>query len=69
MPAPGWLRGRTLSDLSRDFSAAVITAMPIPQGMAYAPLAGLPPRYGLYLPKRFAPPAKVSSSSLSGRPS
>jgi sulfate permease, SulP family len=49
VPAFGWLRSYTRDDLSRDFSAAVvITAMLVPQGMAYALLAGLPPRYGLY---------------------
>lgn len=49
MPAYGWLRVYRRSDLTRDFSAAlVITAMLVPQGMAYALLAGLPPRYGLY---------------------
>lgn len=49
VPAYGWLRVYRRSDLTRDFSAAlVITAMLVPQGMAYALLAGLPPRYGLY---------------------
>lgn len=49
IPAYGWLRVYRRSDLTRDFTAAlVITAMLVPQGMAYALLAGLPPRYGLY---------------------
>ncbi|HSL00564.1 MAG TPA: sulfate permease [Rubrobacteraceae bacterium] len=49
LPAYGWLRGYTRGDLSRDFSAAlVITVMVVPQSMAYAMLAGLPPIYGLY---------------------
>ena len=49
LPAYGWLRGYTRGDLSRDLSAAlVITVMVVPQGMAYAMLAGLPPIYGLY---------------------
>ncbi len=48
-PAYGWLRSYDRSDLSKDFSAAlIITAMLVPQGMAYALLAGLPPSYGLY---------------------
>ncbi|MDP8940621.1 MAG: sulfate permease [Actinomycetota bacterium] len=49
VPAAGWLRGYGREDLSRDFSAAlVITVMLVPQSMAYALLAGLPPIYGLY---------------------
>ncbi len=49
VPAYGWLRGYGWGDLSRDFSAAlVITVMLVPQSMAYALLAGLPPIYGLY---------------------
>lgn len=49
VPAVGWLRSYGRSDLSRDFSAAlVITVMLVPQSMAYALLAGLPPIYGLY---------------------
>lgn len=49
VPAAGWLRDYTREDLSRDASAAlVITVMLVPQSMAYALLAGLPPIYGLY---------------------
>ena len=49
VPAAGWLRGYGRGDLARDFSAAlVITVMLVPQSMAYALLAGLPPIYGLY---------------------
>lgn len=49
VPAYGWLKDYRRSDLWRDLSAAlVITAMLVPQGMAYALLAGLPPVYGLY---------------------
>ena len=49
VPAYGWLRGYGWDDLSQDFSAAlVITVMLVPQSMAYALLAGLPPIYGLY---------------------
>lgn len=49
VPAYGWLRRYERADLAKDFSAAlVITAMLVPQGMAYALLAGLPARYGLY---------------------
>lgn len=49
VPAYGWLRAYRREDLSRDLTAAVvITAMLVPQGMAYALLAGLPASYGLY---------------------
>ena len=49
VPAYGWLRNYKRGDLPRDLSAALtVTVMLVPQGMAYALLAGLPPIYGLY---------------------
>ncbi len=49
VPAYGWLRNYKRSDLRGDMlSALIITALLVPQGMAYALLAGLPARYGLY---------------------
>ncbi len=49
VPAYGWLRDYKRVDLSSDLSAALtVTVMLVPQGMAYALLAGLPPIYGLY---------------------
>ena len=49
IPAAGWLRRYEREDLGGDFSAGLIVAvMLIPQGMAYAMLAGLPPVVGLY---------------------
>ncbi|MGB3683077.1 MAG: solute carrier family 26 protein [Rubrobacteraceae bacterium] len=49
IPAAGWLRRYRREDLGGDFSAGLIVAvMLIPQGMAYAMLAGLPPVVGLY---------------------
>jgi len=49
LPAYGWLRNYRREDLSKDLVAAVvIAAMLVPQGMAYALLAGLPASYGLY---------------------
>lgn len=49
IPAVRWLRAYRRSDLPGDLSAGVTVAvMLIPQGMAYAMLAGLPPVYGLY---------------------
>ncbi len=48
-PAYGWLKHYKRGDLSSDLSAAlIIAAMLVPQGMAYALLAGLPASYGLY---------------------
>lgn len=49
LPAAGWLKRYTRRDLSGDIGAGLIIAvMLIPQGMAYALLAGLPPVVGLY---------------------
>lgn len=49
VPAWGWLRRYERADLPRDLTAGLIVAvMLIPQGMAYALLAGLPAIYGLY---------------------
>jgi SulP family sulfate permease len=45
----GWLRAYRRADLAGDVLAGVIVAMMmIPQGMAYALVAGLPPVAGLY---------------------
>lgn len=44
-----WLRGYSRQDLRGDLSAGLtVGVMLIPQGMAYAVLAGVPPIYGLY---------------------
>ncbi|SUZ33116.1 putative sulfate transporter [Roseibaca ekhonensis] len=49
LPILTWLPGYTRNDLTNDaIAAAVVTIMLIPQGMAYAMLAGLPPQAGLY---------------------
>lgn len=49
VPAAGWLRRYRREDFGGDLSAGLIVAvMLIPQGMAYAMLAGLPPVVGLY---------------------
>lgn len=49
IPAIGWLKDYKLSNLKSDLAAGTIVAiMLIPQGMAYAMLAGLPPVMGLY---------------------
>ena len=49
LPAAGWLRRYRREDLGGDLSAGLTVAvMLVPQGMAYAALAGLPPVAGLY---------------------
>ena len=49
LPILSWLPGYSRADLTNDaIAAAVVTIMLIPQGMAYAMLAGLPPQAGLY---------------------
>jgi len=49
IPAFEWLLGYQKNDLKGDLSAGLIVAiMLVPQGMAYAMLAGLPPVMGLY---------------------
>jgi SulP family sulfate permease len=48
-PIFDWLRTYTLQDLGDDLFAGIITAiLLVPQGIAYAILAGLPPQLGLY---------------------
>ena len=49
LPFLDWLVHYRRSDLTGDMMAGVIVAiMLVPQGMAYALLAGLPPQMGLY---------------------
>ena len=49
LPALVWVRRYDRKSLAEDLLAAVIVAiMPIPQSLAYALLAGLPPEMGLY---------------------
>jgi SulP family sulfate permease len=49
LPLVDWTRGYDRTTLSSDLVAAVIvTVMLIPQSLAYAALAGLPPQVGLY---------------------
>ncbi len=49
IPALEWLKKYERSDIGKDLSAGLIVAvMLVPQGMAYAMLAGLPPVIGLY---------------------
>jgi len=49
LPIAGWLKTYTRQDFNSDLFAGVITAiLLVPQGIAYAILAGLPPQLGLY---------------------
>lgn len=49
VPAAAWLRGYGRATLGQDlFAALIVTLMLIPQSLAYAMLAGLPPQVGLY---------------------
>lgn len=49
LPVLDWLPAYRRADLGGDLNASVITAiMLVPQSMAYALLAGLPPEMGLY---------------------
>lgn len=49
LPPLDWGRGYTLQMLTGDCIAGLTTALTvIPQGIGYAPLAGLPLQYGLY---------------------
>ncbi|MGD8238943.1 MAG: SulP family inorganic anion transporter, partial [Armatimonadota bacterium] len=49
VPALRWLRRYPRADLRGDLSAGItVGVMLVPQAMAYAMLAGLPPVIGLY---------------------
>lgn len=49
LPVLGWARDYDRSILTSDLvAAAIVTVMLIPQSLAYAMLAGLPPEIGLY---------------------
>lgn len=55
LPFLEWFKGYTGNDIRRDLIGGVTVALVlIPQSMAYAQLAGLPPYYGLYA--AFLPP-------------
>ena len=48
-PIPAWISAYRRSDFPRDLlAAATVTLLLVPQGLAYAALAGLPPHVGLY---------------------
>ena len=64
------LKGLTLGDARSDFVAALtVTFLAIPQGVAYAMIAGLPPVVGLYasfLPTIIASLLRSSKHAISG---
>lgn len=48
-PIVSWIKSYSKEELKSDFAAGLtVGVMLIPQGMAYAMIAGLPPVYGLY---------------------
>ena len=49
IPSLSWIPGYSRDNLSEDLNAGLtVGVMLIPQGLAYALIAGLPPIYGLY---------------------
>jgi len=49
LPVPGWVRDYERASAARDLSAGItVGVLLVPQGMAYAALAGMPPITGLY---------------------
>lgn len=49
LPGSRWLRGYTAQYALADFIAGITVGLTVlPQGLAYATLAGLEPQYGLY---------------------
>jgi len=61
-PIPAWARGYRRGDFGSDLAAGItVGAMLVPQAMAYALLAGLPPQVGL-----FAATAPVIAYALLG---
>lgn len=46
---PGWVRGYRRDDFTGDLLAGlIVTMLVVPQGLAFAAIAGLPAHYGLY---------------------
>lgn len=71
VPAFDWLTGYNRQLLAQDgFAAVIVTLMLIPQSLAYALLAGLPPQVGLYasIPALLAYALFGSSRTLSVGP-
>jgi len=59
-----WLSVETLSIVRKDFLAGLtVAALSLPQSMAYALLAGVDPRFGLYTAIVFTAVAAIFGSS------
>lgn len=64
-PASRWLRGVTSSSLHADLVAGLTgAAIVLPQGVAFATIAGLPPEFGLYTGMVTAIVAALFGSSM-----
>lgn len=65
LPAADWLRTSTRSSVKADILAGLTNAaIVLPQGVAFATIAGLPPEYGLYTAMVTAVVAAVFGSSM-----
>ena len=65
LPVPGWMRSTTGYTLKADaFAGFTNAAIVLPQGVAFATIAGLPPEYGLYTAMITAVIAALFGSSM-----
>ncbi len=65
LPAAEWLRASTQSSVKSDILAGLTNAaIVLPQGVAFATIAGLPPEYGLYTAMVTAVIAALFGSSM-----
>ncbi|MDD9725392.1 SulP family inorganic anion transporter [Roseovarius sp. SK2] len=65
LPAVEWLRASTRSTVKSDILAGLTNAaIVLPQGVAFATIAGLPPEYGLYTAMVTAVVAALFGSSM-----
>jgi len=65
IPLPGWIKITTRHTLKADaFAGFTNAAIVLPQGVAFATIAGLPPEYGLYTAMITAVVAAIFGSSM-----
>ena len=63
-PTSNWLKSRNFQNIRKDFIAgATVAAISLPQSMAYALIAGVDPRFGLYTAIVFTAVAGLFGSS------